>query len=87
MNEIPMPNNEARVEQPVPAMHTRILRLPEVINRVGLRRASIYAAISAGTFPRQVPLGARAVGWIENDIEAWLEARIQKSRDSVHSRD
>jgi prophage regulatory protein len=58
---------------------TRILRLPDVINRVGLKRASIYAAIAQGSFPKQITLGDRAVGWIEQEIEAWLEARIRIS--------
>jgi prophage regulatory protein len=66
-----------------PKAPIRILRLPEVINRVGLKRASIYAAIARGTFPKQIPLGARAVGWIEGEIEAWLAARIRKMIDST----
>ena len=56
---------------------TRILRLPEVINRVGLKRASIYQYISIGAFPRSVSLGPRAVGWIEREIDVWLAERIQ----------
>jgi len=56
----------------------RILRLPEVITRVGLKRASIYQHIAEGTFPRQIPLGPRAVGWIETEIDAWFAARIRK---------
>jgi prophage regulatory protein len=58
----------------------RILRLPEVIERVGLRRASIYAHMDQGRFPKQVSLGSRAVGWLEHEIEAWLAARINARR-------
>jgi prophage regulatory protein len=54
----------------------RILRLPEVMARVGLRRASIYAQIHNGNFPKQISLGARAVGWLEHEADAWLAARI-----------
>lgn len=51
-----------------------ILRLPEVIERTGLSRSSIYQRISNGTFPDQVVLGAgaRAVGWRESDIDEWI---------------
>ncbi len=59
----------------------RILRLPEVINRVGLKRASIYAAVARGSFPKQIALGDRAVGWIEREIDAWLAGRIRQARD------
>jgi len=55
----------------------RILRLPEVITRVGLRRASIYAYIAQSVFPKQISLGPRAVGWLEHEIDAWLLVRIQ----------
>jgi prophage regulatory protein len=62
---------------------TRILRLPEVISRVGLKRASIYQYISIGAFPRSVSLGPRAVGWIEREIDVWLAERIQMRQKRI----
>jgi prophage regulatory protein len=59
-----------------PQTPIRILRLPDVIERVGLKRASIYLHIAHGNFPKQITLGERAVGWIESEIDAWLAARI-----------
>lgn len=61
----------------------RILRLPSVRERTGLSRSNIYAKISRKEFPAAVSLGARAVGWIEAEIEAWLEARIEQSRKAA----
>ncbi|MDE1902118.1 MAG: AlpA family transcriptional regulator [Alphaproteobacteria bacterium] len=58
----------------------RILRLPEVITRVGLKRASIYLHVNKGTFPKPIPLGPRAVGWLEHEIDAWLIIRMQIRR-------
>ena len=55
----------------------RIIRLPGVKNKVGLKRTSIYEKIKAGEFPKPIPLGARAVGWLEGDIDSWIESRIQ----------
>lgn len=52
-----------------------ILRRPEVERRVGISRSAIYLGIADGTFPRPVSLGQRAVGWIEHEINAWIEAR------------
>ena len=54
-------------------MVAKILRLPEVMARTGLKRSSIYSAISQGLFPKQVRLGKRMVGWREDDVEAWLD--------------
>jgi prophage regulatory protein len=58
----------------------RILRLPDVMSRVGLRRASIYQHITKGSFPKPISLGARAVGWLESDIDGWIAARIEVTR-------
>jgi prophage regulatory protein len=58
----------------------RILRLPEVIGRVGLKRASIYLHMNRGSFPKPINLGLRAVGWLEGEIEAWIAARIEVTR-------
>lgn len=49
----------------------RFLRLPAVMNAVGLARATIYKRIKAGTFPAPVQLGPRAVAWDENAIAEW----------------
>ena len=67
-------------------MATRILRLPIVEDITGWKRSSIYAGMAEGTFPAQIPLGARAVGWDEAEIDAWIEARIAEAKDhaSMH---
>jgi len=54
-----------------------ILRRKQVEKRTGLSRSTIYLRIQEGTFPRPINLGARAVGWLENEIEAWLVARME----------
>lgn len=57
-------------------MLQKILRRPQVEAVTGLKRSFIYAGMSAGTFPKAVPLGDKAVGWLEADIEAWQKERI-----------
>ena len=61
-------------------MSKRILRLPTVKGKTGLSRSTIYLRIKEGTFPKQVTLGERAVGWIESEIDSWLAAQIEQSR-------
>lgn len=53
-----------------------ILRRDKVEARTGLSRSSIYAGIAAGTFPAPVPLGEKSVGWVESEIQSWLESRV-----------
>ncbi|MFC7514072.1 helix-turn-helix transcriptional regulator [Herbaspirillum sp. GCM10030257] len=57
-----------------------ILRLPQVVQRISLSRSTIYSLIKSGQFPRQVRLGPRAIGFLSNEIDAWLESRIAISR-------
>ena len=61
-------------------MAPSILRLPSVQRRTGLSRSTIYQKISHGAFPRPVALGARAVGWVEQEVSEWLTAQIERSR-------
>ena len=61
-------------------MATVILRLPTVITRTGLSRSTIYLRISEGSFPKPVSLGGRAVGWIEEEVNGWLNQQIKSSR-------
>jgi prophage regulatory protein len=59
----------------LPSIFKKILRLPQVIERTGLCRTSIYYQIGAGTFPKQVKIGLRAVGWHEESIDKWIRER------------
>ncbi|BCA93912.1 hypothetical protein TUM19329_02730 [Legionella antarctica] len=59
---------------------TKILRLPVVKEYTGLSRSSIYLKMAQDNFPKSISLGSRSVGWIEEEITAWIEERIQSSR-------
>jgi len=61
-------------------MTHNILRLPAVKTRTGLSRSSIYLRMANAEFPVSVSLGGRAVGWLEEDINNWLEEKIEASR-------
>ena len=63
-------------------MTHNILRLPAVKARTGLSRSTIYLRMSEDRFPAPIALGGRAVGWIEAEIQKWLEDRIQASRQN-----
>ena len=58
-----------------------ILRRKQVQERTGLSRSTIYLRIAQGDFPKAVSLGARAVGWIELEIDQWLTSRVELSRN------
>jgi prophage regulatory protein len=64
---------------PRPSGHRpiRMLRLPQVIDATGLGKTKIYELQGQGDFPMRVKITAHSVAWVEEDIQAWLAARIQ----------
>lgn len=63
--------------------HPKFLRLAEVRNRVPYSRSTIYQLVTQGRFPKPINLGARAVAWLESDIDEWIAARVGNSRPAV----
>jgi prophage regulatory protein len=53
----------------------RILRAPEVLKRVGLSRSTVWRLERKNQFPQRVRLTDRVVGWIEADVDRWIEQR------------
>jgi prophage regulatory protein len=58
----------------------RILRMPEVQNRTGLSRTTLYLLTQKNQFPKNCQLGSRAVGWLEADITKWINDRAAASK-------
>lgn len=54
-----------------------IIRLPELLDTVGLSRPSVYRMMKAGTFPHQVKLGTAAVGWLRAEVTQWIAERAR----------
>jgi prophage regulatory protein len=64
----------------------KVLRLPGVQGITGLGRSTLYKAIKEGAFPPSIALGKRAVGWLESDVQEWLDSRIALPRSSAVQR-
>jgi prophage regulatory protein len=54
----------------------QIIKRPDVEKLTGLSRSSIYRLAANGEFPHPVKIGPRAVGWINSEIESWINHRI-----------
>lgn len=57
-------------------MISKIVRLRTIREWTGLSRSTIYLMMKTGSFPKSISLGARSVGWLESDIQAWVDSRI-----------
>ena len=62
---------------------TRLIRLPEVMNRTGYGKAWIYRLISEGRFPAPIKIGIRSVAFIEEEIDEWIQTAIDKTRKNA----
>lgn len=60
-----------------PALRRVLMRLPAVIEAVGLSKPTIYNMVAAGTFPAPIKVSDRAVAWSSEAIEAWILERVK----------
>ena len=64
-------------------MTLKFLRANEVCDRSGLKRSQIFYLEKNGKFPRRVKISERAAGWVETEIDRWIESRIIASRGNA----
>lgn len=55
----------------------RILRLPEVEQKVGLKKSQIYELMAAGHFPKALKLTKTASGWLEHEVDGFILKRAE----------
>lgn len=60
-----------------------LIRLPKVEAATGYKRSTIYRLIKEKKFPAPISLGARASAWVEDEINAWIQQRIEQSRKTA----
>lgn len=66
-NEAASPHSDEAAPLP-----TRLLRLPDVMARVGMKRSAIYQRMSEGRFPKSRSLGPKCAVWVEVEIDEWV---------------
>jgi prophage regulatory protein len=62
---------------------TRLLRRRQVEALTGLKRSTIYQRLAEGTFPKQIRLGPRSVGWLASEVDSWIAERVAQSRPAA----
>lgn len=51
-----------------------------VIEFTGYSKQSIYRLMNEGQFPQSIRLGANKVAWMESEVIAWLNSRVEQSK-------
>lgn len=62
-----------------------LIKLPRVKERTTLSTSELYRRMEAGTFPAQIKLGAKAVAWLEHEVDAWIEQTVEAGRTASNS--
>ena len=82
MNALPQINDGTPLPREAassPLVQGRLLRLPEVMARVGLKRSAIYQRMSDGRFPRSRSLGPKCTVWVESEIDDWIRGIAERT--------
>ena len=61
----------------------RVLKLKDVLSKTGLGKTTLYKLIGLSEFPKPISLGLRSVGWLESEIEAWIQVKINARDQQV----
>ena len=51
----------------------RVIRIQDVCDKIALSRTSLWRLCKTTDFPRPIQLGGRVAGFLEYEIDAWLE--------------
>jgi prophage regulatory protein len=73
--------------QKIVSMAGPVIRIKDLMAHMGLSHSTIYKRMKeVEDFPKLFSLGGGAVGWFENDIDAWLEASAAKAKSGTPSK-
>ncbi len=54
----------------------RLLRIPEVLDRVAMSRSTWLRAVKAGTAPAPLKISPGVAVWTESQIDSWIDSRV-----------
>jgi prophage regulatory protein len=86
LRDAPKPEQAPHADKELALMSSRsirMLRLPQVIDATGLGKTKIYELQGQGDFPMRVKITAHSVAWVEEEVQAWLAARIERARSET----
>ncbi len=61
-------------------MPSRILKAKEVAERVSISTSQVYRLARDGRFPEPVKITENRSGWLETEVDQWIDECIRRSR-------
>ena len=62
----------------------RILSIKDVTSQLGISKSGLYNLVKNGYLPKGIALGARKVGWLQSDVDEFIQKQLEKSRSVRH---
>ncbi len=53
----------------------RIIRKRELLTMLGLSDPTVYRMEKAGRFPKRLRLGGNSCGWLQQEVDQWIDER------------
>lgn len=67
-------------------MSDRLIPTVVVLDRICMSKTQMYRLIAAGEFPKPVPIGRHRVGFLESEVDAWIEERSRHRDEGAEMR-
>ena len=58
-----------------------LMFIPEVVRFTGYSPQHLRRLEAKGEFPRRIRIGANRIAWLQNEVEEWLNARVEARHD------
>ena len=58
----------------------KLLRLPEVLEIVPIKKSKLYDLMKRGLFPKNIKLGSNIVAWVSSEVNEWIANKIEGAR-------
>jgi prophage regulatory protein len=57
----------------------RFIRPGEVVKMIGVSRTTLWRMVRDGLFPSPIRITTRNRGYVLDDVEAWMRARVERA--------
>ncbi len=64
-------------------MTKQILRMSDVVIKTKQSRSNIYLLMDKKLFPQSIKISERSIGWLESDIDGWIDDKVKSGRENV----
>ena len=64
----------------------RFIRVVEVMDMLAVSRTTLWRMVKAGAFPAPVQITVRSRGFVLEEVEAWMQARVDEGQPRLELR-